>query len=193
MSNFLSYYKQDKNKELKSMIKFTKILVAFDGSENGLKALEVAEHLTRDNHAELTVLYVHDSPLEYPLSMSATVAGDSYLNITVAGDSYLYMDPGPLVDNAHVEPVSDEFIIVEEEVPNEVMTLAKTKLRDLDNVIYEKRTGKAADEIVNYSNDNSMDLIVIGNRGIGAFKKLVTGSVSDKVSDQSECSVFIVK
>src|SRR5690625_3263959 len=115
MSNFLSYYKQDKNKELKSMIKFTKILVAFDGSENGLKALEVAEHLTRDNHAELTVLYVHDSPLEYPLSMSATVAGDSYL----------YMDPGPLVDNAHVEPVSDEFIIVEEEVPNEVMTLAK--------------------------------------------------------------------
>src|SRR5690625_1551967 len=125
MSNFLSYYKQDKNKELKSMIKFTKILVAFDGSENGLKALEVAEHLTRDNHAELTVLYVHDSPLEYPLSMSATVAGDSYL----------YMDPGPLVDNAHVEPVSDEFIIVEEEVPNEVMTLAKTKLRDLDNEI----------------------------------------------------------
>src|SRR5690625_6958280 len=80
MSNFLSYYKQDKNKELKSMIKFTKILVAFDGSENGLKALEVAEHLTRDNHAELTVLYVHDSPLEYPLSMSATVAGDSYLD-----------------------------------------------------------------------------------------------------------------
>ena len=165
------------------MIKFTKILVAFDGSENGLKALEVAEQLTRDNHAELTVLYVHDAPLEYPLSMSATVAGDSYL----------YMDPGPLVDNAHVEPVSDEFIIVEEEVPNEVMTLAKTKLRDLDNVIYEKRTGKAADEIVDYSNDNSMDLIVIGNRGIGAFKKLVTGSVSDKVSDQSECSVFIVK
>ena len=96
------------------MIKFTKILVAFDGSENGLKALEVAEQLTRDNHAELTVLYVHDAPLEYPLSMSATVAGDSYL----------YMDPGPLVDNAHVEPVSDEFIIVEEEVPNEVMTLA---------------------------------------------------------------------
>src|SRR5690625_7270587 len=123
MSNFLSYYKQDKNKELKSMIKFTKILVAFDGSENGLKALEVAEHLTRDNHAELTVLYVHDSPLEYPLSMSATVEGDSYL----------YIDPGHLVDNAHVEHGRDEVIIVEEEVPNEVMTLATTKIRNLNN------------------------------------------------------------
>src|SRR5699024_11254898 len=107
--------------------------------------------------------------------------------------SYLYMDPGPLVDNAHVEPVSDEFIIVEEEVPNEVMTLAKTKLRDLDNVIYEKRTGKAADEIVNYSNDNSLDLIVIGNRGIGAIKQLVTRSLSDKETDQSECTVMILK
>src|SRR5690625_957129 len=115
MSNFLSYYKQDKNKELKSMIKLTKILVAFDGSENGLKALEVAEHLTRDNHAELTVLYVHDSPLEYPLSMSATVAGDSYL----------YMDPGPLVDNAHVEPVSDEFFIFVIEVYIYVMNFVK--------------------------------------------------------------------
>src|SRR5690625_7958041 len=89
-----------------------------------------------------------------------------------------------IIMNAYVETVSDKFIIVEEEVPKEVMTLAKTKLRDLDNVIYEKRTGKAADEIVNYSNDNSMDLIVIGNRGIGAFKKLVTGSVSDKRSEE---------
>src|SRR5690625_6253339 len=103
------------------------------------------------------------------------------MSATVAGDSYLYMDPGPLVDNAHVEPVSDEFIIVEEEVPNEVMTLAKTKLRDLYIVIYEKRTGKTEDEIFNYSNDNSMYLIVIVNRVIRAFKMLVTGSVIDKV------------
>lgn len=166
------------------MTQLNKILVAFDGSENGLKALEYAEKLTLDNNAQLTVVYVHDAPLDYPLNVSTTIGGDSYL----------YMDPGPFVDNNPIVPVEDEeIIIVEEDLPNQVITLAKAKLANVPNVLYEKLTGKAANEIVDYATAHDMDLIVIGNRGIGALEKFVSGSVSNKVTNESECSVFVVK
>ncbi len=165
------------------MVQLNKILVAFDGSENGLKALDAAEKLTIDNNAQLTVAYVHDAPLEHPINLSTTTTGDGFL----------YMDPGPLINNAPIEPVEEEIIIVEEDLPNQVITLAKSKLANIQNVTYEKLTGKAAEEIVNYAISNDMDLIVIGNRGIGAIEKFVTGSVSDKVTNHAECSVFIVK
>lgn len=165
------------------MLQINKILVAFDGSENGLKALDAAKKLTLDNDAQLTVAYVHDSPLDHPVNV----------RITTAGDSYLYMDPGPLINNIPITPVEEETVIVEDELPNQIMTIAKAKLVDVQNVIYEKLVGRAAEEIVTYATANNTDLIIIGNRGIGALKKLVSGSVSNKVTNDSECSVFIVK
>lgn len=165
------------------MVQLNKILIAFDGSENGLKALDIAKKLTLDNNSELTVAYVHDSPLDYPINYSTTTTGDGFL----------YMDPGPLINNAPIVPVEEEVIIVEEELPNQVMTIAQAKLTGIPKVTYEKLVGNAADEIVDFAIEKDMDLIVIGNRGIGALKKFVSGSVSDKVTNHSECSVFIVK
>lgn len=165
------------------MIQYNNILVAFDGSEHGLNALEVAKKFTLDNHAQLTVIYVHDSPLVSSLNISTNIGGERYL----------YMDPGPLLDSTHVTPVEEETIVVEDEIPNEIMTIAKRKLVDLDHVVYEKLVGKPAEEIVVYANSNDADVIIIGNRGLSGFKKMIMGSVSDKVTDTAECSVFVVK
>lgn len=163
------------------MVQLNKILVAFDGSQNGIKALEIAKKITRDNKAQLTVIYVHDDPFEHTIRVSKTESGDEYM----------YLEPGPLI-NQPIAPV-EEKVVVMDEMSDRIILLANAKLSGLQNVNYESFTGDPAEEIVNYAELHNTDLIIIGNRGLSGFKKLVSGSVSKKVFKEATCSVFIVK
>lgn len=49
------------------------------------------------------------------------------------------------------------------------------------------------DELLSYAESNQVDLIVMGSRGLGGFKKLLLGSVASSVSQHSKCPVLIVK
>lgn len=164
------------------MIEIKSILVAFDGSKHGLKALEAAKKLTIDNNAQLTVLYVHDDIYEKRMHISTTNTGDEFM----------YMEPGPLINDQPIEPVEERKVTIDE-IPFQIISIAKSKLIGLDMVNYERVVGRPSDEIVDYAYEHQVDVIVIGNRGIGGFEKFVTGSVSDKVSKHAKCSVFIVK
>ncbi|HKZ61750.1 MAG TPA: universal stress protein [Nitrososphaera sp.] len=53
--------------------------------------------------------------------------------------------------------------------------------------------GDAASNITGYAHKEGFDLIIIGSRGLGRFKELVLGSVSNKVLHHAKGSVFIVK
>lgn len=53
--------------------------------------------------------------------------------------------------------------------------------------------GDPAQVIVDASNKNTYDLIMMGNRGVSTFKELLLGSVSLKVMDHARCPVMIVK
>lgn len=55
------------------------------------------------------------------------------------------------------------------------------------------KEGNVGNEIIQYSKKIKSDLIVVGNKGLGAVLKFVLGSVSAKVSQHSLCSVLIVK
>lgn len=55
------------------------------------------------------------------------------------------------------------------------------------------RSGSPATEIVQFAEENDIDLIVIGNRGLGAFSRTLLGSVSNKVINHSSTSVLVVK
>ncbi len=166
------------------MIQHKNILIAFDGSDNGLKALETAKKLSLDNDAQLTVVYVHDKALEHPVNVGTTPAGEEYMyqQFTVAGT----ITKNTFPDHQHT-------VIVQEEMPQRVMATAQAKLAEVPNVHYENLVGKPATEIVDYANNNDTDVIVIGHRGIGALKKMLKGSVSEKVTDEANCSVFVVK
>lgn len=166
------------------MIQYKKILVAFDGSENGLKALDTAKKLTLDNNAELTVVYVHGKDLEHPVNVGETPAGEEFMyeQYTAVGQ----VSPVALPDE-------QQTIVVEEEMPKRVMAAAESKLAEIPGVTYEKLVGKPEEEIIDYATAYNMDLIVIGHRGIGALKKIFQGSVSEKVTGHAACSVFVVK
>lgn len=55
------------------------------------------------------------------------------------------------------------------------------------------KRGDTAEEIVEYAENEKIDLIIMGSRGQGAFSRTLIGSVSDKVIHHSNTSVLIVK
>jgi len=47
--------------------------------------------------------------------------------------------------------------------------------------------------IVDFAEENNIDLIVIGTRGRSGFKKLLLGSVASHVVTYAHCPVLVVK
>lgn len=48
-------------------------------------------------------------------------------------------------------------------------------------------------EIVKYANENKVDIVVIGSRGLNGLQEMVLGSVSHKVMKRVQCPALIVK
>ncbi|CAM5211593.1 Universal stress protein OS=Ureibacillus acetophenoni OX=614649 GN=SAMN05877842_11261 PE=3 SV=1 [Ureibacillus acetophenoni] len=53
--------------------------------------------------------------------------------------------------------------------------------------------GKPGPEIVKYANENKVDLVVIGSRGLNGLQEMVLGSVSHKVMKRVNCPALVVK
>lgn len=70
---------------------------------------------------------------------------------------------------------------------------------EIANVGYEGEvetrvlSGNPAGEIIRFAEDHDIDVIVMGNRGLGAFSRTILGSVSGKVINGAPCSVYVVK
>jgi nucleotide-binding universal stress UspA family protein len=54
-------------------------------------------------------------------------------------------------------------------------------------------SGDPAEEIIRLANIYKVGLIVIGSRGLTGMKRIVQGSVSSQVVEESPCSVLVVK
>jgi nucleotide-binding universal stress UspA family protein len=61
---------------------------------------------------------------------------------------------------------------------------------NLETVILE---GKPAAEIVKFSAEKGIDLIVIGTQGKRGFERLLLGSVAEQVVRSATCKVLVVK
>ncbi|HID26562.1 MAG TPA: universal stress protein [Methanosarcinales archaeon] len=53
--------------------------------------------------------------------------------------------------------------------------------------------GNPAEEIVNFANNNSIDLIVMGTMGKSGLDRFLLGSVAEKVTRTSLIPVMVVK
>jgi nucleotide-binding universal stress UspA family protein len=51
----------------------------------------------------------------------------------------------------------------------------------------------AVNAIVNFAEQNKMDMIIIGTRGRSGFTKLLLGSVASGVVTYASCPVMVVK
>ncbi|RYL89797.1 universal stress protein [Sporolactobacillus sp. THM7-4] len=143
-----------------------KILVPVDGSEPASRALKEALALAEGKKdPEITLMYVSPSPVYFPY----------------------YSMVGPSLDADAKE--------VEEKQGNEMLDslIQKESKNSKAKFVKKHLYGIAAQEITDYANDTKTDMIVMGNRGLGAFGQAILGSVSNKVLHLANCPVMIVK
>jgi len=149
-------------------VMFAKILVAVDGPKNANRAAKVAVKLAERDAAELLILSV----IPRPSYLFAPVSGAAVPPMRL-GDYYTYATRDA------------------EKWVNETTTLAKSR-----GVVARGRVLKAASivrSIMDYAQDQEVDLIVLGTRGLGGFNKLLLGSVSNGVITHARCSVLVVR
>ncbi|KXZ20790.1 universal stress protein [Bacillus nakamurai] len=161
-----------------------RLIAAFDGSDDSKKALQKAIDLSKTLHATLTVVHSHnakdtqkivDSPMP---GTGATYIGGGIASV-----------PDPLNTEGTVR---DPMIYEDrtEEVIAEARMLMNDNQIDGDIDILE---GDPADAIIEHADRIAADLIVMGSRDQNKLKKLLFGSVSEKLSSKSDIPVLIVK
>ena len=143
---------------------FSRILVAVDGSELSLNAAERALDLARLFHANLYAITVSYIPESYHLKQ------EDFMNKSKSKESMT--DAKSWLDN-FTRAAKESNIILKTELIN--------SHRPVDYVIME------------YAEQEKMDLIVMGTRGHSGLKDLLLGSVASSVITYSHCPVMVVK
>jgi nucleotide-binding universal stress UspA family protein len=142
-----------------------KILVAVDGSILSSKAADYAIDLAKKHDAELIVLFII-SPVPSSQFEYANIGRMKEIETEEAEKAQLVVDK--VKQNA-----------IEKKVSVETTVLAKYT--------------KVVKEIVEYSDQMKIDMIVIGSRGMTGLKKMLLGSVAVGVVTYSHCPVLVVK
>jgi nucleotide-binding universal stress UspA family protein len=144
-----------------------KILVPIDGSEQAFKAIDVAAKLAHDGNAEVVLL-------------------------NVVGREQLPDAVRRFAEAEHIDgPPEWQY---EQLVAAGVLKAGQKRARNKGIQIVETRVrhGDPTKAIVEAASFDYVDMIVMGNRGLGSVKGLAFGSVSQKVSHLAPCSVITV-
>lgn len=141
-----------------------KILVATDGSKDANLAVSVTVDLSERTGAELHVVHAWQGP---PPMAYPAASRDYYL----AYEREAEREAGGLLER-QVEWIRTSGGIV-----------ARAHLR----------RGRPAEEISGLAKNLGADLVVVGSRGAGTVKRLVTGSVSERIVQLAPCPTLVVR
>ena len=138
------------------------ILVGIDGSTHSRRALEWAVSEAAVRHAPLTVLTVNQA-----------VAGYWGRPVPYPGDNEL----------------TEKAREAAQEETDSVLEKAGEGSRPA-SVTVRAVTGMPAEELLSASAD--ADMVVVGSRGAGGFKRLLLGSVSTTITHHAHCPVVVI-
>lgn len=159
---------------------FSKILVAYDGSDYSERALQKARCLLqKDAQMMLYVLNVVDP------------------DISLASSAKVYQELSKKLlkgEKASSAIIYQQMLNALSHQSEQLVEMAVAQLSDLPNHVESAVIeGSPKHEIVQMANDKQVDLILIGSRGLSEIKELFLGSVSQYVVQHAECPVLIVK
>ena len=138
------------------------IIVGVDGSPGAHRALDWAMKQAADQHAHLTVVTVHEVPVN-----------------GWTGNPYIL--------GADVPELEKTRQAAEEAVSKAAVRLSESRP---ESVTIHAVNGFPAEELIQASRD--ADLLVVGSRGAGGFTRLMMGSVSNQVVHHAHCPVVVV-
>lgn len=155
---------------------FKRILVALDGSDNSARASQTALELAEKLKADLIVLHAILPPALYYHS-EISPEGQVIEPPTHEKEIDLYLEYARRVARGIVDRTVSEAekrgITVKADIPEATTSVVET--------------------IVNQAVKENADLIIVGTRGLGGFRKLLLGSVSSGVVDHSRCPVLVTR
>ncbi|MCA1321236.1 universal stress protein [Bacillus tianshenii] len=167
---------------------FNNILIAYDGSEGSVKAVKLGIDMMRRLDSNITVLHVLEEKMT-----GAPVASRQPEALPIGGfglqDMNMYAnnvkEPAPSnrpSEDVHYDPT--------EESAREIRELLAQERVEAP---VEVMVGDPSKTICKFAETQNHDLIIIGSRGLGGLKKLILGSVSDKVTNSATCPVLVAK
>jgi len=140
------------------------ILVAYDGSDLSKKALQEAKKEVESNIE--TNLHL--------LSVVTQIGPASHHGVAQSIQR-------EIADNLY-----NELKEVETEFTNDGLQVRT-------EVFVDDKQRNAGHKIIEYAQDNKIDIIMIGNRGLGNVKGIFLGSVSSQVIQHAPCHVYVIK
>lgn len=143
-----------------------KILVCTDGSEHSQKALRQAAKIAASiEGARVSILYVYES-------LPAKIYGNGSVPV------YIH----------------EKYRESSEEEGKQILAEA-AKVFEAEKITPEiiLKEGHPANTITKISEEQNFDMVVVGSRGLGGFKKVLLGSVSNAVVQEAKTSVLVVK
>jgi nucleotide-binding universal stress UspA family protein len=145
-----------------------RLLVAIDGSEASLNAVQLAAELAEKFQAELMLIDVveNGSPPDWALAKHAQLD-------QVRGDMGLF-----------AESFARDALKT---------ARARTLAHGAEPSRSELRFGDAAEEILKFREETEADAIIVGSRGLGRLAGMLLGSISQKVAARAPCTVVIVR
>lgn len=170
---------------------FESILVAIDGSDTADRALDVAADLARRYGASLDIVHVrmHGRPLEEFERMARA----EHIVAHIAPKALPDPVPSATTIGDLMSHVEHEARVVAEIADRLLDGAADTaRAAGVETVRVHSLGGDYADAILDAAEENGVDLIVMGRRGLGRVKRLLVGSVSNKVVQQSERAVLLI-
>lgn len=143
-----------------------KILVPIDGSDVSRKAAEEAIELSNRYDSKLIFVYVVDTR-----------------------GIYTY-DVGGIISVPFNYPkITEELIQVKTKFLDAFVSTLSIEGKDIEKVIMH---GEPSDKIIEYANNEKVDLIVMGRRGFSKIQRFFVGSVTQRVISDAPCPVLII-
>jgi nucleotide-binding universal stress UspA family protein len=145
-----------------------KVLVAIDGSEHSLKAVDYAIDVAQKYGSEMYLIHIIDK-VEIPEELK------KYVSVEKIEDppEYLVFND---IGNRILKKLKEQ--------------AEKSGIKKVHTIIQE---GDAAEKITDFARENEIDWIFMGSRGLGGVKGLLMGSVSNKVCHLTDSTCITVK
>ena len=144
-----------------------KVLVALDGSNHSLKAVDYASEIAASLKAKVIILNVVKSQ-ELPEGLREYAALEHVVGTDI---EVLKKIAGHLVVNAE----------------------RRAKEKGVDDIVGEVEEGPVARTIIARAQHHDVDMIVVGSRGLGNIEATLRGGVSHRVELLAKCPVLTVK
>jgi nucleotide-binding universal stress UspA family protein len=146
--------------------RFSKILVAIDGSQLSMQAAEYSIEIAKKDGAELIALTVNRMPWS----------------------TYGLVTPKHELES----PKERQDVLESKQWLDSVALIAKANDLELKRELISTQMSIEG-AIVDYAVSNGVDLIIMGTRGRSGLNKMFLGSVAAGVVNSSTCPVMIVK